>query len=287
MTERNRTLPALGPTDLVWDHMSRHPDEDPVGRLYAAAAAGFSGIGLFVRRWQDLRQDPDHVERLDEALATTGLCIWGMEVSRGWSHDHEMDEERADFEAAAWDLAARYGCTYMQAIGRDVGPPETAAAGFGALCDRAAEHGVRIALEFVPDLTDIETAQQAIEVVERADRSNGGFCVDSWHLTRSTNRPDDILDIAGDRVFSVQLDDGPIIAEHEDYYTDTISNRVIPGQGEFALVEIVRKLDEIGFSCPIGLEVPSVALWAMNVDDAARVVYDGMQEVLVEARRTD
>jgi sugar phosphate isomerase/epimerase len=275
---------VLGPNDLVWDHMSRPPDSDPVERVHAAAAAGFAGIGLFVRRWRQIRTDPDHIDRLDDALRTTGLRLWGMEVVPGWQSDGSLDDEGRAFEEAAWEMRDKFGCAYIQAIGRDVGTPAEAAHGFGALCDRAAEHGVNVALEFVPEFTDIGTAAQALEVVERAGRSNGGFCVDSWHLTRSTNNPDDILALPGDRIFCIQLNDGPIVADDPDYYTDTISNRVAPGSGQFDLETMVRNLDTIGAQCPVSLEVCSSALWAGPVETAAQTVADGMRGVLSRAR---
>ena len=284
MTEPQPSADRLGPNELVWDHMSRPPDEDPVDRVHAAAAAGFDAIGLFVRRWRAVREDPAHVERLQQALADTGLRIWGMEVAASWTPDPTPSDEQLAFEEAAWDLADRFGCVYLQAIGRGVGDAATAAPGFGALCDRAADHGIDVALEFVPQMTDIQTAADALELVERVDRPNAGFCVDSWHLTRSTNDPADILTLPGERIFCIQLNDGPIVAEEPDYYTDTLANRVAPGQGEFDLVSIIRHLDRAGATCPISLEVPSRELWAMSVTDAAATVHDGMRAVLAEAR---
>lgn len=277
----------LGPTDLVWDHMSRHPDDDPVERIHSAARAGFAGIGLFVRRWRQIREDPDHVGRIEDALAQTGLRIWGMEVVAGWSNDGTLSDEAAAFEAAAWDLRERFGCVYIQAIGRDVGSPADAAPGFAALCDRASEHGVNVALEFVPEFTDIGSAAQAREVVERADRPNAGYCVDSWHLTRSTNEPDDILSLPGERIFCVQVNDGPITPDDPDYYTDTLTNRVAPGRGEFALEAMIANLDAVGSTCPMSLEVCSASLWAAPMDEAAAAVADGMRSVLASARSAD
>lgn len=286
MAGPHRTGPDLGPTDIMWDHMSRPPTEDPVDRVWAAAAAGFDAIGLFVRKWREVREDPAHVERLRAALDETGLCIGGMEVVPGWSLDGSLSEEAAAFESAAWDLAETFDVRTMQAIGRGIGTPAESAAGFAALCDRAADHGVRIALEFVPSMTDIETATQALEVVERADRPNAGFCVDSWHITRSTNDPDDILRLPGERIYSIQLNDGPIRPDVDDYYTDTLANRVPPGDGEFPLDRIIGNLDAVGAACPIGLEVCSTELWAMPCEDAARTVHDAIRTVLASSRGT-
>ena len=274
----------LGPTDLVWDHFSRPRHDDVPARIRAAADAGFAAIGLWLGAWARLREDPSGVERIDAALDETGLVIANIEVARGWaSPDRATDDCRAQ-EALAYELTDRYGCRYLQVIGDHTGTRAEAAIGFGALCDRAADHGLLVGLEWVPSMTNIATAAAAAEIVLAADRPNGGFCVDSWHLTRSGDDVDDLRRLPGDRVFATQLNDGPVEPEHDDYLTDCLTNRVPPGRGQFALVDIVRALDEIGSQAPIGLEVCSTELWAGPVDAAARAAAEGMREVLRHAR---
>ena len=71
----------------------------------------------------------------------------------------------------------------------DIGMPEDLAAmddvieGFAGLCDRAAEHGLLVALEFLPwsGIPDVATAWR---IVDAAGRANGGLLVDTWHHLR-------------------------------------------------------------------------------------------------------
>ena len=135
-------------------------------------------------------------------------------------------------------------------------------------------------------MTNIENAATARKIVLDADRPNGGLCFDSWHLTRSTNDLDDLRSIPGEKIFATQFNDGTLAPQNPDYYTDCLSNRIPPGQGEFQLVEMVRILDKIGSRAPIGLEVCSTALWAAPVVDAARVSADAMRSVLANARHS-
>ena len=46
--------------------------------------------------------------------------------------------------------------------------------------------------------------------------------------------------------------------------------RQLPGEGAAHVVEIVQTLDAIGCTAPIGVEVFSDTLWAMDPGDAAR-----------------
>ena len=89
----------------------------------------------------------------------------------------------------------------------------------------------------------------------------------------------------GSKIFATQFNDGPVAPAHPDYLHDCLTNRVPPGHGEFALVEMVRVLDELGSTAPIGLEVCSAQLWADDVAFAAQAAADGMRAVLRQARR--
>ena len=279
-----RSARELGPHDLVWDHFSRPRVDDVVARVRAAATAGYAGIGLFIGAWAAMRDDPVEIERVDVALEESGLVVANIEVVRGWTGEGGADESCRRQESLAYEMADRWSCRYLQAIGNATGPLNHAAAGFRALCDRAADHGLLVGIEWVPSMTNIEDAATAARVVEQADRHNGGLCVDSWHFTRSTNNLDDIRHLPEGKVFSTQWNDGPIQPEHPDYYEDCMANRFPPGQGEFALVELIRVLDEIGSTAPLGLEVCSTELWAAPVDVAATAAADGMHKVLAVAR---
>lgn len=279
-----RTARSLGPDDLVWDHFSRPREDDVVARIHAAAKAGFAGIGLYVGSWAAMRDDPAAAERVDAALADTAMVIANIEAARGWASPDKADDACRRTEALAYEMADRWSCRYMQVIGDYTGTLAEASTGFGALCDRASEHGLLVGLEWVPSMTNIENATTASRIVVDADRPNGGLCFDSWHLTRSTNDLDDVRNLPGEKVFATQWNDGTIAPQHPDYLQDCLSNRVPPGDGEFSLVEMVRILDGIGSTAPIGLEVCSSTLWAGPVDDAARLAADGMRAVLSQAR---
>lgn len=277
------TARDLGPDAMVWDHFSRPRQDDVVARIHAAARAGYDGIGIYVGAWESLRDDPAAVERVDAALAETGLVIANIEVARGWASPDRPDETCQRTEALAYEIADHWGCRYLQVIGNYTGTLVEAAVGFGSLCDRAGEHGLLVGLEWVPSMTNIETAATAVQIVLDADRPNGGLCFDSWHLTRSTNNLDDLRSMPGEKVVATQWSDGTVLPQNPDYLQDCLTNRVPPGDGEFRLVEMARILAEIGSEAPVGIEVCSSSLWAAPVDEAARLSADGMRRVLAAA----
>lgn len=284
-TSERRRAHDLGPDDLVWDHFSRPRDDDPVAKVRAAAAAGYAAIGMFLGQWAALRADPAALDAVDAALDETGLVVANIETLRGWATPAGAETAQRH-EQLAFDMADHWGCRYVQVIGDAEGPLDQAAAGFAALCDRAGEHGLSVGLEWVPSMTNIGDARTALRIVTEADRPNGGLCVDSWHFTRSTNDLDDLRAIPGELVVATQWNDGTVVPAEPDYYTDTLANRVVPGAGEFDLVEILRILDAAGSRAPIGLEVCSSALWDAPVEEAAMAAAAAMSRILAAARPT-
>ena len=284
MAAPNRSARDLGPDDLVWDFMSRSREEPMLARVQPAADAGYAAVGMFLSSWADIRSDSEAVAELEEALERTGLVIANIETLRGWAAPDRPTDRCQALETLVWEIADRFGCRYVQIVGDYEGTIEEAAQGFAGLCDRAADHGLLVGLEAVPQMTNIDTLPLAAEIVERAGRDNGGLCFDSWHLTRSTNDVGDLSRLGDAPVVATQWNDGTIRPAIDDYYTDTLASRVVPGQGEFALVEMVRALDALGCTAPIGLEVPGTALWEAPIEDAARAAADAMRSILATAR---
>ncbi len=274
---------SFGPDDLVWDFFSRPRDEPLLDRIGPAADAGFSGIGVFIGAWAALRDKPDQVELFDEALDQSGLAVVNIETLRGWASPDVPGEACLKAETLAWELADRYGCRYVQVIGDYTGTIPEAAAGFGALCDRASEHGLIVGLEAVPEMTNIGTLPLARQIIETADRPNGGFCFDSWHLTRSSNNLDEVKAFDPAHIVATQWNDGPLEPLNSDYYTDTLTTRLAPGEGEFQLVEMVQTLDAMGVTAPTGLEVPSTAFWEAPAHEAATSVAEAMRSLRAQA----
>lgn len=70
---------------------------------------------------------------------------------------------------------------------------------FAVLADRAAEHGLRCILEFIP-IWGIKDLGMAWQVLQIADRPNTALAFDFWHYIRG-GRDDSLLrSISGDRI---------------------------------------------------------------------------------------
>ncbi len=155
---------------------------------------------------------------------------------------------------------------------------EEGAAAFGALCDRAADHGLVVHLEWlawsrIPDLAT------ALEIVRLADRANGGLNIDTWHCARTGTTAAQLSALPGDRVLAQQISDGPLAAE-ADLLDATLHHRLLPGQGDFDLAGYLGALRRAGAEAPVGVEVFSDALHALGPARAARQAAEATRRLL-------
>ena len=280
----------LDGNDLVLSHFSldrAHPIDD---RVAAAAAAGFDSIGLYIGQYRQLADDGFAPEQLQELLDEHEITLGEIEVLRGWATSAVETEEYLAMEATAWEMADRFGCRYVQAIGPYDGTIEDCGRAFGALCDRAAEHGLVVGLEFLP-FTNIFNANDGMRVVDAADRDNGGLCVDIWHHTRGTNDLNQIKAIPGDRVMGIQMNDGPAGgpdgSDVNEYVQDCLRTRVPTGQGTFDVDGFVRALIDGGANVPWSMEVCNDDVWGKPGQPAVEhctAIADAMRATLAKAR---
>ena len=250
---------TLGAEELILSHFSLSPMHDIEERVRLASENGFSGIGLYVGQYIELEKSGFAPHGLDELLNQYGVCLAEIEVVSGLGIDGTGGEKAQQFEAAAWRIADHFGSRYLQAIGPGGELPDAARA-FGSLCDRAADHGLVVGLEFLP-FTDTRTVHDARRIVETADRRNGGICVDIWHHERGARDLQAIADLPGELITGVQLNDGTLIPENPDYYRDCLDNRRAPGDGEFDVTGLVAALRLTKTNIPWSLEAPSKWGW--------------------------
>ncbi|MGD9751840.1 MAG: sugar phosphate isomerase/epimerase family protein [Acidimicrobiia bacterium] len=280
--ERAERARALGPTDLVLSSLTV-PRATVAERVAAAAEAGYAGIALHLANWKRLQREGWTTERVADILDRHDQLLVEIEFLQSWAGPPSMRERAAEEERLAFELAAGLGARHLQLGGPYHADVDAAAEAFAGVCDRAAEHGLLVSLEYLPEMTNIGSAAEALVIVERAGRPNGGICVDSWHHERGPDTLATLAHIDGARVTSVQLDDGRIPRTEPDYLTDTSTNRLPPGEGDFDLVGLLHTLRAMGVRAPLGLEVISPAVAAAHPSAVARRVADGMRAVLARA----
>jgi sugar phosphate isomerase/epimerase len=179
--------------------------------------------------------------------------------------------------AAAEALGARYVNVLL--TGRRANATLDAAAEvLAGVCERAAEHGLAVTVEFATRsaVNDIATARA---VIERTGRADVGICMDTWAYHFGPAGADE-LTAAVPRIFTLQLDDAP--AERPaDFGHATRYHRLVPGDGAIDYRTIFGALAAGASSAPVVLEVFNDEMLARHgVGGFARLLADATREVL-------
>jgi sugar phosphate isomerase/epimerase len=278
---------GLGPDDLILSHFSLGRFRPFEERVQAAADAGFAAMGLYIGEYERLRAEGARDTGLRAVLDHYGMRVVEIEALRGWS---ATGAERAAYlrtERSAFAMSDALGpAHHVQVIGPYTGTIDDAAEAFAGLCDRAAEHGLAAAIEFLPEMSNIPDAATAMRIVTLAGRANGGICLDCWHHFRGANDDGMLRAIPAGRVFTVQFDDGPAQRADPDYYTDCTRHRKVPGDGDFDLAGFLRLVAEMGVRLPLSVEVMSADLQPRPAAETARRLADATRAVVVAASAT-
>jgi sugar phosphate isomerase/epimerase len=270
--------------DLLLSHFSlRYASFEE--RVDAAQIAGFKTIGLFGARFNKLIREGWSPSQVNDLAARHSLRVPEVEGLFGWANPGERTDESLQEESTLYEMADAFGADHMLTVGP---PPDTygpeswkeLAERFGELCDRASDHGLRVALEFVPFLTEIQDLSSAVEIVELADRPNAGICLDAWHFFRGTAQFDVLNTFPVEHLVLLQLCDGPAVPQDPDYGTDTMTNRKIPGTSDFDLGSLVSGLDRPGNDAYVSVEVFSTEVQKLPHVEAAQQLYAGGRAAL-------
>ena len=272
-------FPQLQLTGAGWDQPARHSFAD---RLAAAARHGVNCIGLNVDE-ADKQLAERSPEELRALIAEHGLRVAELEVLFGWDHS----DDATDLETHIFELAVTVGATKVKAAGitppgTEPTPTDVLTRRFGALCDRAAAHGLTIALETIAAFPGFDLAVAA-DVLLGADRPNGTLQVDTWHLFRDPSGRAALDRLEARHIGGLELADGPAEAP-ADLMTECVTGRLLPGEGEFPLAELLRDLHDRGVDLPISVEVLSAQLQELEVDDIAARTQVAMQKVITAAQ---
>lgn len=249
-------------------------DLDPFDMVEAAGAGGFrwSGIRLTGHHpgdaWPfDPASDAD-IRRMLEAMKTADVRLANVCTYRF----------TADIEPQAY-LSVLAVCEKL-GIGTMIcnsfeTDEEMLAGKLAAVADLAAPFGGRLAFEFIP-VSGVKTLSQALRIVEATGRDNVGIVVDALHLWRSGGSPQDVANAPADRVFAVQLCDGPLTAP-DDLYAEMRGGRLMPGEGEFDLAALMRAMPA---DAEIEAEVPNFTHAGLAPAERARLAREKTQSFL-------
>jgi sugar phosphate isomerase/epimerase len=258
----------------------------------SAAGAGFSAVSM----WPNIWLRAQHREGLSPAtmrslLDDHGLKVTDLDPLGDWLPAAPEGAPPAPFrnEMTRHDyfgIAAALGATKIVAVDL-VGVQvdlDVAAAGFARLCDDASDHGLRVVLEYVV-FTAIRDVATAWAIVERAGRANSGIMVDVAHHLRSGRDDAGLSAVPADRILGIQLCDGAATAP-DDLLDEALYHRMLPGDGEMPVIELLALLGHMGVRADVGPELYRVESAGQPPDVVAADLMAATRSVLTAAGAT-
>ena len=143
----------------------------------------------------------------------------------------------------------------------------------------AAAFDVTLALEFRGKNTFCASLDTAIALVEQCGEPNVGVNLDVFHYYTGPSKFEDFAHLAADRLAHVQLADVAGVAR--ELATD--SDRVLPGDGDFRLAEILDAVRQLGYEGWVSLELMNPTLWRANPQQVAEIAFTSLRKALGQA----
>jgi sugar phosphate isomerase/epimerase len=238
-----------------------------------ARAAGFTAISMRPAEYDAMLTEGFTPDGVRSFLADLGMRIAELDPVMTWlpgaeapARMHAVDEVLTIAQVVDPDCVS-----VLVPVGAalDLGAATEA---FAALCDRAHDAGVRMAIEFFA-WSPLDTLLDTWTIVRDAERPNGGMILDTWHHARRGGTVADLRLVDLSRVWGVQIADAPRLPVVDDLAAECRDHRRWPGTGDLPLVEIVRALRHGGCDAALGIEVFGDATDEASARDRARLAY--------------
>ena len=237
-------------------------------------AGGCTAIEVWLTKLEQHLQEVS-VGATRKALADRGVTLvaaayqGGLLLSQGEARKAHFDHFKRRL-----DLCQQFGIPTLLLVADFAHSPDGESLGRAVVslaeaAQWAAGFGVRLALEFRGTDAFCSCLDTALTLVEQCREPNAGVCLDAFHYYKGPSKPEDLARLTAANLFHVQVSD--VAGVPRELMTD--SDRVMPGDGDFRLDPLVRRLKEIGYTGGVSLELLNPVLWQLK---ATQVVELGM-----------
>ena len=144
---------------------------------------------------------------------------------------------------------------------------------------RAADAGVRLALEFDARASFPNNLQSAVALVEDVGHPSLGICLDWFHFSVGPSKPLDLYLLSSETLAHVQLSDTADVPR--EMATD--SDRILPGEGSSPPDELIRRLGEIGYAGAGSVELQNPRLWRVPPRQFGEIAMTSLRTLLGQA----
>lgn len=257
-------------------------DVSPVEAVKIAAECGYAAVGL--RLLPAAQNEADYLLLTDAVLlkeTKAALQDTAVQVA-----DVEIIRINPEFEPKKYlqflDVAQQLGAKHILIAGND---PEHGRLiqNFAQFCELSKQYGLSCDLEFMP-WTNVKNLAQAEQIVKSSGQDNAAVLIDSLHFDRSDSTLEQVKALDPQHMNYVQLCDG--LAKYDSSDAGLIkiarSNRLVPGEGEIDLVNLIRALPD---NITLAAEVPNLILAEQPALERAKINLNAMKQLVAKSEQ--
>ncbi|WP_151980219.1 sugar phosphate isomerase/epimerase family protein [Acinetobacter guerrae] len=257
-------------------------DVSPVEAVKIAAECGYAAVGL--RLLPAAQNEADYLLLTDTVLlkeTKAALQDTAVQVA-----DVEIIRINPEFEPKKYlqflDVAQQLGAKHILIAGND---PEHGRLiqNFAQFCELSKQYGLSCDLEFMP-WTNVKNLAQAEQIVKSSGQDNAAILIDSLHFDRSDSTLEQVKALDPQHMNYVQLCDG--LAKYDSSDAGLIkiarSNRLVPGEGEIDLVNLIRALPD---NITLAAEVPNLILAEQPALERAKINLNAMKQLVAKSEQ--
>jgi len=257
-------------------------DVSPVEAVKIAAECGYAAVGL--RLLPAAQNEADYLLLTDAVLlkeTKAALQDTAVQVA-----DVEIIRINPEFEPKKYlqflDVAQQLGAKHILIAGND---PEHGRLiqNFAQFCELSKQYGLSCDLEFMP-WTNVKNLAQAEQIVKSSGQDNAAVLIDSLHFDRSDSTLEQVKALDPQHMNYVQLCDG--LAKYDSSDAGLIkiarSNRLVPGEGEIDLVNLIRALPD---NITLAAEVPNLILAERPALERAKINLNAMKQLVAKSEQ--
>ena len=243
--------------------------------LQATADSGFDAVGF------DLASIDAHVaaggtvEEIVTLLADAHLRCSDVLVLAPGGGDPDVLATARRLAALASELGTD---TCIASVAGPV-PWNTLVATLGECATVLSDDGVRLAIEFTP-YSPLSSLRAARELCEAVGWERTGLVLDSLHFFRGETPWSELTDLDATQIALVQYSDAPATAP-EMLVDESRNARLVPGEGDLPLADLVTALYAIGFDGLVSAEILSEPFRRTDPAIGARRAHDALAEAWV------
>ena len=249
----------------------------------AIAKAGFKHVELRQSKIND--QSQYSIADVKKMLDDNGLEALGSQHAPSLGFPDERQPRRLDAFKRNVEKTAALGLklTNCACVVRE--PKVTldhykqAVENYRAAAEFAAEYGIVIVIEFMKFSTFLSTLPSALWMTRQVQHPNLNITVDAFHVWAGRGKMQDLDDVGEGEVFNFHLND---VAADKPRELLGDADRLMPGDGEIPLAQMLRGLRGRGYKGKVVVELFSPEWWGRPVDEVCRVAKQKADAVMTE-----